>query len=315
MTYYIGVDGGGSNLRVVAVDETLRIIAEASHDTANPNVIGHAEAARRIRSCVQQVTQAIPMGDVAGWGIGVAGASVRHSEAWLRDTAQAALPHVPVVPSSDHEIALVGALGKREGILLLAGTGSVVFGVNAAGASVQVGGWGYLLGDEGGGYWIGLQALRAITRAVDSGQTCSLTQPILNALRIPDGQALIPALYRGDEPPTRIIAQLAPQVLRAAEAGDSFAQQIVADAAEALVALVQTARERLVSPRAEIAFAGGLLTSENALSRRVVAQLDLPALPSALYTPVVGAALLAKLTIEATTLDLSATPRRKEQDI
>src|SRR6185295_15071152 len=105
--------------------------------------------------------------DLSGAGVGIAGASVIHSEDWLREVFSTIMPGVPFVPSSDLEIALVGALGERRGVLVLAGTGSAGFGINLAGQSLQVGGWGYLLGDEGSSYWIGMQALQMLTRLAD----------------------------------------------------------------------------------------------------------------------------------------------------
>ena len=78
------------------------------------------------------------------------------------------LPAAQIALSSDVEIALVGALGQRLGIVVLAGTGSAAYGVNRAGDALLVGGWGYLLGDEGSGYWIGAEALRLLARASGS---------------------------------------------------------------------------------------------------------------------------------------------------
>lgn len=77
---------------------------------------------------------------VAVVGIGVAGAAASHSAGWLREVVSGVTPGARVVPSADYEIALVGALGRRRGVLILAGTGSLAYGVNARGRSALAGG-------------------------------------------------------------------------------------------------------------------------------------------------------------------------------
>ena len=124
MTLYMGIDGGGSNLRVVIVDEQMQILVTVQRGTANPRIIGQEQSALLIqdamREALAQVTE-----PVRGVGIGIAGASAVYARDWLHEVIHAVLPDVHVAAGSDYEIALVGANSAREGILLLAGTGSV----------------------------------------------------------------------------------------------------------------------------------------------------------------------------------------------
>jgi N-acetylglucosamine kinase-like BadF-type ATPase len=199
-----------------------------------------------------------------------------------------------LVLSSDYEIALVGAMGERRGVLVLSGTGSLAYGVNAAGKSTLVGGWGYLLGDEGSGYWIGLEGLRFVLRADDgSGPPTALTAVLLDALTLSTARALIPWLYHATTPRTHDIAALAPLVIQQAQAGDMAAEQIVQRAARHLAALAQTAGTRLGLTAPSFAFAGGVLASTNPVSEALCHELGLPAMPVPRYPPVIGAALLA----------------------
>lgn len=163
MSYYLGIDGGGSNLRVALVGESLNPIVEARRGSVNPNVVGFDEAKALIQSAVNEVM--VAGAPLSGVGIGIAGASL--AQDWMRGVITEVLPDVPVTTALDVEIALVGALGAHEGVLVLAGTGSVAFGVNGQGQTAQAGGWGYLLGDEGSGYWLGMQAIRALTQWSD----------------------------------------------------------------------------------------------------------------------------------------------------
>lgn len=297
---FMGIDGGGSNLRVVITDAAMQIMASSQRGTANPSTIGHDAAAALIQDAMREVLAQIN-DPIKGAGIGIAGAAASHSADWLRDVVAAVLPETQIVPASDFEIALVGATGIRRGILLLAGTGSVAYGINEAGEELQVGGWGYLPGDEGSGYWIGMEALRLITHLEDGIQTgiTSLSAKILASLDLATAKNLIPWLYNQPKPRTYETTQLATIVLQEAEVGDPFACNIIEQAAQHLYRLYATIRQRLQMDHPKIAFAGGLLQHPNPLSDQVRRLCGLSEHPVAKYAPVVGAALLAKQTFEA----------------
>jgi N-acetylglucosamine kinase-like BadF-type ATPase len=237
-------------------------------------------------------------GQIAAVGIGIAGAAARHSADWLREVTSGVTPQAQIVPSADYEIALVGALGERRGVLVLAGTGSLAYGVNDAGEAALVGGWGYLLDDKGSGYWIGQQGLQAVIQAEDGrGPETSLTRILLGALSLEKPLDVIAWLYRSETPRTRDVAQLAPLVLDQAAGGDSVAQQIVTQAVTELARAAQTVIRRLKLDHPGFAFTGGLLTTPNPLSEGLCRALGLDRLPSPRYPPVIGAALLAWIAL------------------
>lgn len=140
---------------------------------------------------------------------------------------------------SDAQAALLGALGERPGLLVLAGTGSIVIGRNARGRWGRAGGFGPLLGDEGSGFWLGREWLRATTEGEDF-------EPVRALVRAPDAVARI--------------AALAPRVLARARAGDRRAQAIVRDAQRHLArfAGVVARRLRLDTP-VSVSWAGSVL--------------------------------------------------------
>ncbi|MCY4146447.1 MAG: hypothetical protein OXE95_09200 [Chloroflexi bacterium] len=295
---FAGIDGGGSSLRVAIVDARLATIATQSAGTANPSISGREGAQAHIRATVRATLRqaGIAPERIAAAGIGIAGASNLHSKDWLLATLAPVLPSARLVPSSDLEIALVGALGRRHGILLLAGTGSAAYGCAPGGQRLQVGGWGYLLGDEGSGYWMGMQLLRGITAAYD--QDIGLTElgaACLDALELETARDLVGWLYRGNEAAPARVAKLARLVLDVARTGDDEAKRLVAAAARHLAKQVEWLRSQLDYPCAPIAFAGGLLEADNALCAAVTRQLNLPEQPKALHSPAIGAALLAQL--------------------
>ncbi len=295
--FLVGIDGGGSTVRVAVATPTLDVAAQSEGGAANPSAIGREAAAESIRGTLRAALDAAGVAprQVAAVGIGVAGAAASHSAEWLREVVRAVTPGALIVPSADYEIALVGALGRRRGVLVLAGTGSFAYGVNQRGRSKLVGGWGYLLGDEGSGGWLGLEGLRAVVRAADGrGPATVLTDRLLRELNLSDARDLIPWLYRVDEPRTPAIARLAGHVLDAAEAGDAVARSLVARAADELAQAANAVIRALNMRHPAIAFAGGLLSADNPLSAALCARLDLPARPVAQYPPVMGAVLLAR---------------------
>ena len=177
----LGVDGGGTKTHAVIIDETGRTLGEGfggptnidDHDLETATV--HLETAvNQARANAQLKNEPF---DAAFLGIaGVVSAAdkalVRKFSWRLELTCSPpAGPHAtgPEQLGVDHDarVALAGGLSCRPGMVLIAGTGSACFGMNAAGEHHLAGGWGHLLSDEGSGYWLGLEALRAAVRGFD----------------------------------------------------------------------------------------------------------------------------------------------------
>ncbi len=300
MSYLVGIDGGGSTVRVVVTDSELMILGEAQGTSVNPNLVGRSVAIQTIQSAVRDAITAAHLSimDIAAVGIGIAGADAAHSEAWLRELVAGLIPSGRIAPSADHEIALVGAHGQRRGILVLSGTGSLASGVGSAGNYVKIGACGYLLGDEGSGYWIGLEGLKAAVRDDDGrGQHTTLTTAFLEKFEMADVKEVIPWLYHSGVSRTKEIATFATVVLEQAGQGDMVSADIVLRAAGELALAVRAVRYRLGMETLPVAFAGGLLSSANPLSLKLCQLLDLPDLPQPLYAPSIGAAILARASL------------------
>ncbi len=134
-------------------------------------------------------------------------------------------PHSLVV--NDALIALQAGVGAAEGIVIVAGTGSIAYGCDRHGHAVRSGGWGYVLGDEGSGYWMGRLALRAIVREVDGrGQPTSLTPRVLAHFGVARPEELLHTVYRHDFTPAAVAA-LATHVQHAHDEGDAVATAIL----------------------------------------------------------------------------------------
>lgn len=298
--YVIGVDGGGSGIRAVVVkfspEGDWEVIGQAVGETANPSLIGQKASAELIRHVLADAVEAsgLEFAQIGSVALGVAGASKMLD--WLQVVPKAVLPDASVYACTDAEIALVGGRGTREGLLILAGTGSVLFALDRQGKSHLSGGWGYLIGDEGSGFWLASTALRYLSEQVDGvGQATLLKEAICTALSVSDPRDLIPIIYDVEgEPPNKRLADLAPIILACAQEGDPLALKIVHDGAEALAKRARVILQKTGLSVESIAFSGGLLSFDNVLSLRLTELLGLQTRPHPLFPPVIGAAILAR---------------------
>lgn len=301
---FMGIDGGGTGLRIAITDSALNVERSMVFSAANPNIIGQDAAKQHVQDTIARTlkTSGLSPDDITAVAIGISGASNEHSRDWLIDTLKPVFPVGLLVPSSDLEIALVGAFAQRNGILVLSGTGSAVLGMAPDGQRLRIGGWGYLLGDAGSACWIGMQALRQITEhhdlALTDRPTDSLTdldRRMLGHLALGNPRDLVAWLYRNRQPVAAKVADLARLVMQRAECGDFQAITILQLASQELAAQTQLLRKQLSYANAPIAFAGGLLNHGNYLSVDLARRLGLCEIPVAKYNPAVGAALLARM--------------------
>jgi N-acetylglucosamine kinase-like BadF-type ATPase len=186
-----------------------------------------------------------------------------------RDILAAILRTRRLVVTNDAVIALAGATASGDGIITIAGTGSIAFGRNPEGRAARAGGWGYIFGDEGGGFDIARQGLRTALRMEEGwGPPTRLREMLLEATGSPNANHLLHCFY-GDEWPRSRVARLAPLVDRAAREGDEAALGIIHGAAQELAQLAASVRGQLWRPGAqiEVAYIGGVFASEILLER------------------------------------------------
>ena len=177
----------------------------------------------------------------------------------------------------DAHIALAGATGAEPGIIVIAGTGSIVFGRNVAGVTARAGGWGYVFGDEGGAFDLVRQALRAVLRNEEGwGPPTSLRDVLLETTGARDGHQLLHLLYT-DEYPRDRVAGWAVLVDQAARAGDAVARDILGSAAQSLAAMTAAVRAQLFERCGivDVRYSGGVFGSEPLLERfRMLVELE-----------------------------------------
>jgi N-acetylglucosamine kinase-like BadF-type ATPase len=171
--------------------------------------------------------------------------------------------------TNDALIALSGATGGEPGIIVIGGTGSIAFGRNAEGYTARAGGWGYVFGDEGGGFDLARQALRAALRMEEGwGPATMLRQMLLDITGAADANDLLHRFYTPEFPRPRI-ARLSRLVDDAAKLGDEVARELLNRAADDLTQLALAIRSQLFSAddAVIVAYVGGVFRSETLLKR------------------------------------------------
>jgi N-acetylglucosamine kinase-like BadF-type ATPase len=299
---FLGLDGGGTKTQATLIDADAREIARATSGPSNYHSVGQETAQASLQAAMQQLLDqaVVTWDDVGAIGLGMAGVARPRDYQVVRALLAEVAPTTCLALTHDAEAALVGGAGRRYGVALIAGTGAIAYGVNARGQTRRADGWGYLLGDEGSGYWIGREALRATARACDGRdpptrlQSAILAELGLNAC----GELVHWAYETGLDVPQ--IAALVPPVLAAAQQDDAVALGILQQAGAllgstlcAVILGLEMATETF-----QVVLLGGVLSASALVRETVAAAVKTCAPHAALIQPkndaAFGAALLAR---------------------
>jgi glucosamine kinase len=259
----VGVDAGGSRTiaAVTRGDEAPQTFAGRP---ANPNVCGVAEALEAIAGAVTGVLRGDRADAIAA---GVAGAGRPETASALAAGLRERFPQARVAVTDDAQMALRGAVPAGDGIVLIAGTGSVAY-AEACGRSFRAGGGGYALGDDGSGYAVGSSALKLLMRRFEGRAG---PDRFLDAVAASIGAAsttdVIDYVY-GAPAPVSTVAGIAQLVLDFADAGERSAAKIVQVAALELFELVHCVCRLAQAQCSELplVFSGGLLQRNGLLT-------------------------------------------------
>jgi len=273
-THVLGIDAGGTKTMCLLADGEGRVIAEARGEGANLQAVGEFEVEKVLHGVMER---AIGDRDLrpAAICLGMAGVDREGDAAVMRALMRRIGYKARVVITNDALVALVAGVGDDPGVVLLAGTGSIAYGRNAKDEAARAGGWGYVLGDEGSGYWIGRHALRAVVRASDGrGQPTALTPLVLEHFGATRASELVHAIYDRAVRPSAIAA-VAHAVQRAADAGDAVATKILTVGARELAACAASVVRRLDLTEEAFSFVlgGGILHAVPTLAAGAQAQL------------------------------------------
>lgn len=243
MKYFLGLDIGGTKTACVLADEHKHL-GRAETGSAKILRVGEAEAANHLKEALDAVSKesGIALSDITASCIGTSGISVPKVVDWLRKH-MAMWVGGGLTLVGDEIITLDAAFPGEPGIIIIAGTGSNVMGRGRNGRMTGAGGWGPALADEGSGYQLGYQALRAIFAAMNSGPEPALFYKVLDHLGLETRDDLIAAANAESFP----FAQLIPLLVKAAREGDDIAQATLKTGGEQLAGLVQNVITKLAA--------------------------------------------------------------------
>ncbi|ADG78659.1 ATPase BadF/BadG/BcrA/BcrD type OS=Tsukamurella paurometabola (strain ATCC 8368 / DSM / CCUG 35730 / CIP 100753 / JCM 10117 / KCTC 9821 / NBRC 16120 / NCIMB 702349 / NCTC 13040) OX=521096 GN=Tpau_2047 PE=4 SV=1 [Tsukamurella paurometabola] len=262
----IGLDIGGSKTHAVRAENGV-VVAEALAGSANISSVGPVEAGRQLDIALTR----LGVGDVAAVCAGAAGVETPAGAAALTRLLADRVPSARVRVVHDSQLILAAA-GVRDGIAVISGTGAVAWG-RAGERHARAGGWGYLLGDEGSGYWVAKEAVRRTLDRIDREEPADhLGQQLAADCGLQDPDELLDHFYAQTE--RRYWAGRARVVFELAQSGDVASTEIIDHAALALTDIAMSVAERIGSA-GPVILAGGLAVHQPALQRRVRHHLGL----------------------------------------
>jgi N-acetylmuramic acid 6-phosphate etherase len=266
--HFLGIDGGGTRttawLATRAEGGGFTVAGRGVAGPANLHAVGFAGAVESLNQAIAGAFDDAKCepGPVGGACLAMAGAGREDEQRQFRQWADQRQLAARFRVVHDALAVLTAGTPDGCGLAVISGTGSLVYGQNAAGQSARAGGWGYLLGDEGSGYALALAGLRAVAKAADGrGPATQLERRLLDRLGLGVPADLIAAVYSPSMDRARI-ASLADVVTSTAALHDPVARSIVAEASANLAELVEACAKKL-SLAAEnpfpLALAGGAI--------------------------------------------------------
>ena len=238
MSVIVAVDGGGSRCRLAAFSDSGDLLARASISSHGSLSMGPQAAWQSIAQGISSL--AVKLNNEADWKpdllmMGLAGALRQNRKEELVQLMPASLNYKLV---TDGYAQLVGATGGEPGICLAVGTGSVVHWLDSDSQFGMAGGWGYPIGDQGSGAWLGMQALQHYLWHLDGRST---TSTLIEALHDRIGSSVSDIQHWTTQSNSSVLAQLAPIVFEHAANGDALAQSVLEEAAVQCMNLVRLA--------------------------------------------------------------------------
>ena len=253
MNYIIGVDGGGTKTEAVAYDLEGNVLKTSLKGFANL-LNNKEEALKNIHDSIKEITDEYGVENLKGLYLGIAGSESGDNAKLIKEVANKFYKDSLVM--NDGELALKAMLEGEDGILTIAGTGSISFGVNGD-KSVRCGGWGHLLGDEGSAYKISIEAIKRMIFENDNNlEKSELTKKVMEYLKIESIDQVIPFVYSSTKDE---VAKLAVVVSILAEDGDEICISIMEKEGLELAKTTENTYKKLGFEKCSIGLVGGVI--------------------------------------------------------
>lgn len=228
--FYLGVDGGGSKTTAVVFNEKGEFICKACGESINYYSVGIENA----RKAMADIIESMPQKSFDCAVIGMSALNERASDEETERFCGGIIDSKKIIMDSDLFVALEAMDESGECAVVISGTGSMALHRNAEGKIRHAGGWGYILGDEGSGYSIGLSGIKAAIRSFENcGEKSALISECLQYFSTDNIYDLID-LYYDKTVSRKVTAAFAKNVIALAESGDKTAENIVRNEAKML---------------------------------------------------------------------------------
>jgi len=271
MPLAIGIDAGGTKTVGVLADQDGTVLSKAISGSANLIVKGELEVEKVLFDVIESLGAPEP---VAALCLGIAGAGQPGAEELLHGVLRRLGQRQAIRVVNDALVALVAGAPDGIGIVVVAGTGSIAYGVDPQGQTARAGGWGYLLGDEGSAFWLGHYAVRHAVRAADGrGVPTMLYDLICDKLGVSQTSELVDWFYDQNRSRNRV-ANLAPLVEAATSEGDEAAANLLDQASKHLASAARAVANQLSFDGSfPVVLSGGAFKACPSLVGRVEAML------------------------------------------
>lgn len=296
-SFYLGIDAGGTKCELMIADANLKKIYESKFKSLHYSVVGAKVIAEKFSVLIKDILKKnkLDIKNCKGICIGLAGAREDADRNLLKKEFSKRLKFDKIRIETDTMTGLYGAFNGADGLILISGTGSVLFG-KSQNKIYRIGGWGRILGDEGSGYWIGLQALKHAAKEYDLLNIKPRTT-LAKAIKKEHGLSeknIVEQVFHGSFP----IQNVAPLVMKLAGKKDKTCMKIVNEAIDGLLyhleTFIKVARRK---KPIDVAFIGSIIETDNPLSKkfrqRIKKELPLINIVKKKNPPVYGAIILA----------------------
>ncbi|WP_053075023.1 N-acetylglucosamine kinase [Ornithinibacillus californiensis] len=270
MRYVIGIDGGGTKTEVALADLDGNVLVNQVYGATNPNTVTKQELKETFLHIFQDIEGKVPgsLLQVSSVFAGISGAGSKASAALLEEIIS---PYLSSYTRLKVEVDSINALYSgtfgKPGIVQICGTGSITYGINQKKEQDRVGGWGYLLGDEGSGYEIGRKGIAAVLQYVDGrGPETKLVDLLYQHFQVTSGRELIDQVYQS-ESPRLVIAQVSKLVYQAYELKDQAAVEILRQTSKEIAYSIVTLHKKLFNQdeKVKVTLCGGLFNNPTIL--------------------------------------------------
>jgi N-acetylglucosamine kinase-like BadF-type ATPase len=295
MAFYLGFDAGGTKTDCALADET-HILARAQNGSIKPLRVSAEQAETNMRDLLKEIScqSGVDLKQVAVSCVGTAGVRLPQTREWMQQIISR-YAGGEILVCGDEATALDAGFPGQAGVLVIGGTGSNILGRTSYGETFNVGGWGPVLGDEGSGYWIGLESLKAACRAHDFQRHTMILDRVMRFWSAP---TIGDVVNIATSTPAPDFSQLAPLVVECAEAGDAVALEVLNLGGRILGECAAHALHRLRAlepdaPVPSVAYVGGILKGVSFVRESMIETIHqnfpmVKVLPEAV-DPVIGA--------------------------